>query len=184
MLCAALLLINSGSVIAQEAKMIDVGKLTCKDFFTRIAELKGTGSLAAITWLEGYASGVRGDTIIRPESFQEFTWDLVAASMATGSAPTTKILDVVKKVEKSQTGEGLDIGEMTCAGFFLAMEIKPLGASLGIIWLDGYLSGVSGDTRFSYDFFETLTLKLALECKDNPYSKITEAAKKVGLEKK
>ncbi len=78
--------------------------------------------------------------------------------------------------------ESVDLGEMTC------QELLDIGnddgdtASYIIIWLDGYLSGITGDTRFNDEGIGHFTEKLMAACGRSPDAKTLDIAKTVGIQ--
>ena len=50
------------------------------------------------------------------------------------------------------------------------------------MWIDGYLSGVSGDTDLDWGNLEKFSKDLVEYCGNNSNTKVLEAAKKVGIE--
>jgi acid stress chaperone HdeB len=56
--------------------------------------------------------------------------------------------------------------------------------SIGFIfmWLDGYLSGVSGDTVLRWRGLEGFTEELIDYCANSPRSRVLEAAREVGID--
>lgn len=179
--CSCLLLISLG--YAEEPK-IDMGMMSCADFFNVIAEVPELEPVEAVAWLDGYVAGATGDTTINPAYFKQFTLDLIAYCMNQPQPKVTKILTAAKKVDRKETQAGVDVRKITCVEFFERVANNDFLRPLAILWLDGYLSGVSGDKTVAPQFFDAFVLRLMLECQDNPRASILDAAKKVGLERK
>ncbi len=75
--------------------------------------------------------------------------------------------------------ETFEMAELTCAEL---LELDGETGSLVIIWLDGYLAGVSGDTEMNTDYLVGLTEVLVLECAEDPEALVLDMAEAVGLE--
>ena len=54
-------------------------------------------------------------------------------------------------------------------------------AGLILLWLDGYLSGVSGDTTLKWKPLERFSEALMGACAKKPNSKVLDVAKEVGI---
>ncbi len=61
-------------------------------------------------------------------------------------------------------------------------ELDEESAPFFLIWIDGYLSGVSGDTTFSTKEFKRFVDELGKFCTKNPDTGLLDAAKKVGIQ--
>lgn len=61
-------------------------------------------------------------------------------------------------------------------------ELDEESAPFFLIWVDGYLSGVTGDTTFSTKEFKRFVDELGKYCTKNPDSGLLDAAKKVGIQ--
>lgn len=75
--------------------------------------------------------------------------------------------------------ESFDMKDMSCAQLMQADEED---AGVILLWLDGYLSGVTGDTRLDTDFLETFAEEMASACEKTPQAKILDVAQIVGTE--
>jgi acid stress chaperone HdeB len=75
----------------------------------------------------------------------------------------------------------IDFGAMTCAQFLNEVQGDDEAAGLALMWLDGYLSGVSGDTVLDFKDFEKFAEKLGASCKKNGQANLLEVAKELGL---
>lgn len=87
------------------------------------------------------------------------------------------------EAKKNMAVEDLDFGTYTCAAFLndaATASSEDLGAIF--LWLDGYLSGVSGDTVLKWKGLESFSEKLVGYCKANGKAKLLDAARKVGIE--
>jgi len=61
-------------------------------------------------------------------------------------------------------------------------ELDEESAPFFLIWVDGYLSGVTGDTTFSTKEFKRFVDELGKYCTKNPDTGLLDAAKKVGIQ--
>ena len=50
-----------------------------------------------------------------------------------------------------------------------------------MMWLDGYLSGITNDTLLHWEGLEEFGTKLADFCQKNPHSGLLDSAKAVGI---
>lgn len=71
-----------------------------------------------------------------------------------------------------------DMKEMTCKEL-ITMDEDSAGVML--MWLDGYLSGITGDTTFDGKEFGSFAGSLGEFCAKNPDSKVLDASKKLGV---
>ncbi|MBF0110509.1 MAG: hypothetical protein HQL76_15180 [Magnetococcales bacterium] len=89
---------------------------------------------------------------------------------------------VVAKGKKS-ANQNIDFSSFTCSAFIGEVansSEEDVGAVL--MWLDGYLSGVSGDGVLNWKGFEQFAENLMKRCADHGDEMLLEAAKKVGIE--
>ncbi|NDY57321.1 hypothetical protein G3N56_11265 [Desulfovibrio sulfodismutans] len=84
---------------------------------------------------------------------------------------------------KGKNQGNIEFGELSCQEFLQGVA-KGDEASVGMIlmWLDGYLSGVSGDTELNWEGFESFSTALAETCAKSPKKKVLDVAKAVGIE--
>lgn len=73
----------------------------------------------------------------------------------------------------------IDMKASTCKD---VAELDEESAPYFLIWIDGYLSGVTGDTTFSTKEFKRFVDELAKYCAKNPETGLLDAAKKVGVQ--
>lgn len=83
--------------------------------------------------------------------------------------------------KKKQT-QNIEFGAITCEEFIQEVAASDED-SIGIVfmWLDGYLSGVSGDTRLNWKNLENFSAKLMNGCAKKPQTKVLDVAKAVGI---
>jgi len=84
--------------------------------------------------------------------------------------------DKKKKKDKEGSAQVVDMSKCTCQDMMNVNDDQLIKASL--IWIDGYVSGKSGDTTVSLGELETLARNLEAYCKSNPSALILEAARK------
>ncbi|KHK01918.1 HdeA/HdeB family chaperone [Desulfovibrio sp. TomC] len=84
--------------------------------------------------------------------------------------------------KKQQQPQNIDFGAVTCKEF--VMEIADAdedSAGIILMWLDGYLSGVSGDTKLNWKTLETFSGALMEACAKKPGQKVLDVAREVGI---
>lgn len=72
-----------------------------------------------------------------------------------------------------------EMKDLTCEKM-LAMDDETRG--ILVFWMDGYLSGVTGDTTFDMDLLQKFAGKLGAACAKTPKAKVLDTAKVVGTE--
>lgn len=100
---------------------------------------------------------------------------LLVVALAVVAAPT--------EARKKQTAENIDFSAISCRDFMeelAAASEEDAGAIL--LWLDGYLSGVSGDTVLRFDGLEQFAQNLAEHCNRRGGDRLLDAARKVGIQ--
>ena len=99
LVCAAVLVLSvSGPALAkkqQQPQNIDFGAITCKDFVTELADADEEAAGIILMWLDGYLSGVSGDTTLNWKTLENFSGALMDAC---AKKPGKKVLDVAKEV--------------------------------------------------------------------------------------
>jgi acid stress chaperone HdeB len=78
-----------------------------------------------------------------------------------------------------QASDVINIEEITCEDLF-AEDEETIG--LMLFWLDGYLAGVTGDTRLSLSGIEHFAENVGSACAKSPEAKLLAVAKIVGIE--
>ncbi len=87
------------------------------------------------------------------------------------------------QAQKQNYSSDIDFGSLTCNSFvqdIQTMSEDDLGAVL--LWLDGYLSGVTGDHVLSWGGFETFAENLVDHCQRNGRQLLLDATRRVGIE--
>ncbi len=83
--------------------------------------------------------------------------------------------------KKMQT-QNIDFGAITCSEFMKEVSSSSAeDAGVVLMWIDGYLSGVSGDTTLNWKNLEKFSADLVAYCGKNPETKVLEAAEAVGV---
>ncbi len=72
----------------------------------------------------------------------------------------------------------VDVRDVTCQEL-LEQDEETIGIML--MWLDGYLSGVTGDTSFSVGNLSSFGEQIGTACAKSPDAKILDTAKIVGI---
>ena len=81
---------------------------------------------------------------------------------------------------KKEQNIKFDMNDLTCKEL-IEMDEDSMGVLL--MWLDGYLSGVTGDTRFDGDQFGSFAGSLGEYCAKNQNSKVLDASHELGIAK-
>jgi acid stress chaperone HdeB len=101
------------------------------------------------------------------------------ASAVLGIAVLTATPAMAAK--KQQSGD-VDFGRVTCAQFMQDLSTSSEeDAGAIFLWLDGYLSGVSGDTVMRPAGMENFVQALLDHCNKRGKDKLLDAARKVGI---
>ena len=83
----------------------------------------------------------------------------------------------------AQASDNIDFGAITCKTFLTDVAAASEDDVAGMmLWLDGYLSGVSGDTVLRFDGLGTFGENLVEHCASRGNDRLLDAARKVGLE--
>lgn len=78
--------------------------------------------------------------------------------------------------------ETIDVAKLKCSDLNQMSSDDEDSASTMMIWLDGYLSGVTGDTSLNDEALGNFTEKLIGACSRSPNAAILDTAKSVGIE--
>lgn len=79
----------------------------------------------------------------------------------------------------SAQAASFDVKELTCQELLAAPE-EEMGIML--FWIDGYLSGLTGDTTFDDENLTSFAEKMGAACTKSPEAKALDTAKIVGIE--
>jgi acid stress chaperone HdeB len=93
------------------------------------------------------------------------------------------LLAMPAHARKQSSVANIDFSRITCGEFvqeIVAADEDATGSVL--LWIDGYLSGVSGDTLLDWSSLESYSTRLVEYCADHPKKNLLEAAKKVGIQ--
>jgi len=86
-------------------------------------------------------------------------------------------------IAKKAQMQNIDLGTITCGSFLKELSTSTADdAGVILMWIDGYLSGVSGDTELNWKNLETFSQELVEYCGKNADTKVLEAAKAVGID--
>ncbi len=78
--------------------------------------------------------------------------------------------------------QDIDFGSYTCESFLYDISDaseEDIGAVF--LWLDGYLSGVSGDTVLRWNGLESFAENLVNRCQTRGRERLLDAARRVGI---
>jgi acid stress chaperone HdeB len=83
---------------------------------------------------------------------------------------------------KQPKAKNIDFGAIACEEFIQEVATSDEDTiAIVFMWLDGYLSGVSGDTRLNWSNLEGFSTKLMNGCAKKPKAKVLDVAKAVGI---
>ena len=83
---------------------------------------------------------------------------------------------------KKQQPQNIEFGAITCQEFIQELaQSDEDSAGIVLMWLDGYLSGISGDTTLNWKSLESFSGALTETCGKNPQKKVLDVARQVGL---
>jgi acid stress chaperone HdeB len=79
--------------------------------------------------------------------------------------------------------QNIDFSDVTCGQFVAGLsEMDEQSAGIVLVWLDGYLSGVSGDTVLNWNNLESIGKDLVEYCGKHEDESVLDAAKEVGID--
>ncbi|MBF0179367.1 MAG: hypothetical protein HQM03_04985 [Magnetococcales bacterium] len=102
----------------------------------------------------------------------------LAATLALALAVAAPV-----EAKKKSRVPNIDFGNMTCREFIDEVkesDKEDIGAIL--LWLDGYLSGVTGDTVLNWKKLEVITERLLERCQARGKTMLLDAIREVGAE--
>ncbi len=79
----------------QQSGDVDFGSVTCKAFINDLSTASEQDAGAIFLWLDGYLSGVSGDTVMRPAGMEQFVDALLDHCSKRGK---DNLLDAARKV--------------------------------------------------------------------------------------
>ncbi|MBF0583177.1 MAG: hypothetical protein HQL80_02950 [Magnetococcales bacterium] len=92
------------------------------------------------------------------------------------------IVSTPAQARKSRN-EVINFGSYTCQAFLEeAAQGSEEDVGIVLMWLDGYLSGISGDTVFNMKEFGEFSERLAEYCSRHGNVKLLDAAERKGIE--
>jgi len=101
-------------------------------------------------------------------------WCLAATALA--ASPT--------QAAKQAQMNNINFGAITCGEFLQELSSSSAeDAGVVLMWIDGYLSGVSQDTTLDWKNLEKFSTDLVAYCGNQPNTKVLDAAEAVGISK-
>jgi acid stress chaperone HdeB len=95
---------------------------------------------------------------------------------------TTSVLAPLPVAAKKAQTQDINFGAITCGEFMQELSTSSAeDAGVVFMWIDGYLSGVSGDTKLSWKNLEKFSTDLVTYCAKQPATKVLDAAEAVGV---
>jgi acid stress chaperone HdeB len=84
---------------------------------------------------------------------------------------------------KSSKQKNIDFNRISCGEFISdIVQVSDEDAAAVMLWIDGYLSGISGDTVLNWRGMEKYTERLLEFCIDHKRANLLDAARKVGIQ--
>ena len=100
---------------------------------------------------------------------------------ATVFLSATLLLATPALARKTQM-QNINFGAISCGQFMEGMsDGSDDDMAVVLMWIDGYLSGVSGDTVLNWKNLEKFSSDLIDYCESNPNVKVLKAAQEVGI---
>jgi acid stress chaperone HdeB len=78
--------------------------------------------------------------------------------------------------------DSINLKTLSCGNFMHTASQDADEAAFISIWLDGYLSGITGDTVVSESGFEIFITKLQQSCQRSPNANILDVARIIGIQ--
>ncbi|MCC6136818.1 MAG: HdeA family protein [Candidatus Contendobacter sp.] len=97
--CSSLFLSMPVSAKKPGAQNINFGAITCSEFMKELSQGSAEDAGVVLMWIDGYLSGVSGDTVLKWGDLEKFSTDLVAYC---GKKPDEKVLDAAEAVGISE----------------------------------------------------------------------------------
>ncbi|MBK6744079.1 MAG: hypothetical protein IPG66_14355 [Hydrogenophilales bacterium] len=93
------------------------------------------------------------------------------------------MLTLPAQAAKHSRTENVDFSRITCGEFIEEIVTADEDATASVLlWIDGYLSGISGDTLLDWKSLENYTGRLVEHCASHKKAKLLDAARKVGIQ--
>lgn len=94
----------------------------------------------------------------------------------------SSLLMSMPALAKKTGAQNINFGEITCGEFMKEIsQGSAEDAGVVLMWIDGYLSGVSGDTVLKWNDLEKFSTSLVAYCGKKPGEKVLDAAEAVGI---
>lgn len=97
--------------------------------------------------------------------------------MKTRLATILLVLALSSLLTSGSFAETFNMNTLTCENF---AEFDEDSAVFTLIWIDGYLAGITGDTRMNPDGFEDFSENMVAACAKSPEATILDVARIVG----
>lgn len=99
-------------------------------------------------------------------------------SLFTRAALATAL---VLSFSTSEAKNSFDMSKLTCADMLNVLEETPDSFGVLMVWIDGYLGGVVGNTEFDPDYMGELTEAFVEACQASPKKNVIAVAREVAL---
>lgn len=80
--------------------------------------------------------------------------------------------------------ERINLDQLSCGMLDEIARSDENAAAVLIIWIDGYLSGITGDTSFDDAYLEQFTNNLGEACAKSPEAMVLSVAKIIGVQER
>lgn len=95
LLCLSLLIALPGEARKRsQSQNIDFGTFSCRDFLEEVTQSSEEDVGVVMMWIDGYLSGVSGDTVLNWKEFERFSERLVEYCAEHGSV---RLLDAARR---------------------------------------------------------------------------------------
>jgi len=93
------------------------------------------------------------------------------------------LADPALAAKKARASQDVDFSKITCKQFLQEVANSSAEeAGMIMIWLDGYLSGVTGDAVMRADGMEAFGVNLGEHCARRGNDRLLDAARQVGIQ--
>ena len=161
-LAACALLLTPALSMAAET---DMAALKCSD----VLKSKQDEKVMLVLWVDGYMSGSSDVTTINGKWIEQLTGHIM---QYCGKNAGKTIMDAANAMPETSVEGGDDVMKMDCKSF-LAESQENIG--LTIMWVDGYMSAKSENTKLADEWIQKLSTHLGTYCGKNPAKTLGDA---------
>jgi len=88
---------------------------------------------------------------------------------------------LVLSFSTSEAKNTVEMSQLTCKDLLNVLEETPDSFAVFVVWIDGYLGGVVGNTEFDPDYMGELSEALVTACSESPKKNVIAVAREVAL---